>query len=56
MGYLCELLNLGFEDFDKNLRRLKRFDKDHVNKVIDRYEAERKSKEQLKSIKSRPVC
>ena len=38
---------MGYDDFDKNLRRLKRAKQDHVNYVIDRYAAELEQEEPL---------
>ena len=32
-----ELRELGFGNFDENLKRIKKFKDDHVNRVIDDY-------------------
>ena len=53
---MTELKTMGYDDFDANLRRLKRFKVDHVNKVIDRYEAVTKKSDRPKVSIKKPVC
>ena len=46
--YLRKLLEMGYGNFDENLRRIRKFRDDYVNRVLDDYEKDRIKEEESK--------